>query len=566
MKRILAFLLSAIMVIVCCPVVYASDYLQKQGDYYLISDSDDLFMFAQLVNSGENSVNAKLTNDIIVNTNVLDSDGNLNTGEFIEWYPIGDKNTYARIAKLAYNGIFDGCHYEISGLYYNSTDNYRDDSAIGLFGTIGTGTVKNVNIKDSYINGYYHIGTISGTVEQGTIQNCSVDSTVVGTSNVGGIVGCGDSHGVTIRHCDFYGIANGHTRVAGICAEFCCGTIEYCTNYGNINGTNSVIAGVAGGVGDYDYDTYVYGCSNYGNISAHSDRYNYTGGVVAFATNTTLSDCLNVGVIDSISDNSFVYVGGICGYGTGNFSNCLNIANISATYSNAKSGVGSVMGSATNNTKYTTDFANNYYLSGTSEYSIAQYGDITNIQQRQGEFAMVSTEELSNLTVYQLLVNGNTNSPWYQALGTNDYPIIKVAPVYDINALGGSIRVMDAGLRFGFAFYDTQCESVQEYGFVYSYSALDDFDINTTGIKQKIANNRIDYGDYTTFNLVFTGMPSSAYDQIISARAYVKIDGEYYYSPILQRSFNGVAQAVLADDTVDQATKTVIENMLSKDV
>lgn len=138
------------------------------------------------------------------------------------------------------------------------------------------------------------------------------------------------------------------------------------------------------------------------------------------------------------------------------------------------------------------------------------------------------------------------------------------------NALGGSIRVTDAGLRFGYSWdelaeIETLAENI-EYGFVYSYSTLNDFDINTEGIKKKVANNLIDYGDYTTFNLVFTVIPLSAYNQTISARAYVYIDGMYFYSPIIRRNFNGVAQAILADETVDQETKDAINELLSKEI
>lgn len=133
---------------------------------------------------------------------------------------------------------------------------------------------------------------------------------------------------------------------------------------------------------------------------------------------------------------------------------------------------------------------------------------------------------------------------------------------YTVNALGGSIRVTDAGLRFGFSFDKTQSVNPEEYGFVYMYSQADNFTADTVGVKKLTANNKLDNGDNVTFNLVFTNIPKSAYDQIVSARAYVKIDGNYYYSDTLQYSFSSVANAVLADSEIGQDIKDRIINIL----
>ena len=62
---------------------------------------------------------------------------------------------------------------------------------------------------------------------------------------------------------------------------------------------------------------------------------------------------------------------------------------------------------------------------------------------------------------------------------------------------------------------------------------------------------------------MFTSVPKSAYEQIISARAYVKIDGQYYYSNVLQRSFSGVANAVLNDESIGQDVKDRINEILN---
>lgn len=138
----------------------------------------------------------------------------------------------------------------------------------------------------------------------------------------------------------------------------------------------------------------------------------------------------------------------------------------------------------------------------------------------------------------------------------------------DVDAMGGSIRVTDAGLRFGYSFYDTQDKDVEEFGFVYAMGSVDKEQLTPEKVDGKtvyklVANNRITHDDgLTTFNLVFTGMPKTAYSQNVSARAYVKINGKYLYSDILDRSFIQVANAVLNDDGIDSATKDRVSQLL----
>lgn len=141
-------------------------------------------------------------------------------------------------------------------------------------------------------------------------------------------------------------------------------------------------------------------------------------------------------------------------------------------------------------------------------------------------------------------------------------------PIQSVDALGGSIRVNQRpGLRFGFSYDKTQLdgtENIEEYGFLYSYSRTDDLTMGASGVKQTVANNRIDHGDYVTYNLVFINIPKSAFDQVVSARAYIKIDGEYYYSDVLQRSFTEVSNSVLADSEIDQTIKDRINKILKE--
>lgn len=148
-----------------------------------------------------------------------------------------------------------------------------------------------------------------------------------------------------------------------------------------------------------------------------------------------------------------------------------------------------------------------------------------------------------------------------------EYAISNNLEFIDMNDMGGSIRVTDAGLRFGYSFYDTQKKEVEEYGFVYAAGEQDRNDltveqIDNESVLQLTAYNRLTHEDETTtFNLVFTDIPQASYDMEVTARAYVKIDGKYFYSDVTTRSFNQVANAVLADDEIDQNTKNTLTKL-----
>ena len=140
---------------------------------------------------------------------------------------------------------------------------------------------------------------------------------------------------------------------------------------------------------------------------------------------------------------------------------------------------------------------------------------------------------------------------------------------------GGQIRPRDNGLRFGFAFneksigfdFKKYAQSI-DYGFVYTFESLDDknaFQINdylrenNSKVFVKSSEKRNVEGTVSTYNAVFTNIPKDHLDDKISARAYVNIDGMYFYSPVITRSYSSVANAVLNDSTVSEEIKKEIE-------
>ena len=147
---------------------------------------------------------------------------------------------------------------------------------------------------------------------------------------------------------------------------------------------------------------------------------------------------------------------------------------------------------------------------------------------------------------------------------------------------GGQIRTRDNGLRFGFEFDDNRIGfdfrkyvDTVDYGFVYTFNSLEDKNnfqknyslrANKSSVFVKSADKRNVDGSVSTYNAVFTGIPASHYDNKISARAYVNIDGMYFYSEVKSRSFNDVANAVIADSDIDQNTKDEVKTLLEKGV
>lgn len=125
---------------------------------------------------------------------------------------------------------------------------------------------------------------------------------------------------------------------------------------------------------------------------------------------------------------------------------------------------------------------------------------------------------------------------------------------------GVQIRPRDNGLRFGFSFDENsigfdfaKCADTVEYGFVYTYASFEgknDFQINyslrANSNKDnyiKKADKRTVDGTVSTYNAVFTGIPTEYINDKISARAYVNIDGMYFYSPVITRSYSSASNA-----------------------
>ena len=183
---------------------------------YEISNAAELYGFVAIVKgtdgfSKDSTACGKLTKDIVVNQNVLKSDGSLNvadTANFAKWPMIGP-----------YYGNFDGQMHTVSGLYYSSeTATYSGlfHSAVSSYYQPVAAEIRNVGVIGSFFRAGYSAGGLVGSVWAQklpvVIENCFNASRVESTTNnAGGIAGAVSNY--TGVRTEFHNVYNTGTIV-----------------------------------------------------------------------------------------------------------------------------------------------------------------------------------------------------------------------------------------------------------------------------------------------------------------------------------------------------------------
>ena len=389
---------------------------QDANGVYQISNAGQLYWFAEQVNGDEYGANAVLTDNITINSDVLDENGNLITGKtFTQWTPIGEYR------EKAYTGTFDGRGYTISGLYYYGSGDY-----VGLFGYIGSsGRVQNVNIADSYISNNEAAGDTGGVCgcNIGTITNCSFSGSVTckDTFNyVGGV--CGWNAGTTENSYNAGTVTSvgSSTCVGGVCGYNNTGsTIRNCYNTGAVNGENTgddyfYAGGVCGNNQTTGSPNTIENCYNTGSVTVSGNGNIYAGGVcgnsVSFFLQSTITNCYNTGSVTvsvTGSGNGNICAGGVCGSNSDTITNCYNTGSVTGSGTGVQYlYVGGVCGY-----NYDGTITNCYWLSGTAS-------DINATEK--------TAEEFASGEVAWLLNSNQENGPWRQNLSDerDDYPVL----------------------------------------------------------------------------------------------------------------------------------------------
>lgn len=296
-----------------------------------------------------------------------------------------------------FDGVFNANGCSIRGMKIESNKRYQ-----GLFGYV-SGTVSNLTIKHSYINGKDGVGAIAG-LSSGRIINCIVEDTnIIGEKKIGGIVGVAMTEAL-IENCSTYENCNveGNENIGGLIGYTNNNvSIKNSTNGATVEGENYV-----GGItGISFYGTSIQNCLNY---SSQIEGEQYVGGLVGYSaaqiekssnqitTSNTgkvvgknyvggivglnyemgdINECFNNGEVIVLEDNC----GGIVGLNGSNVSNCYNKGKIDCTQASGLK-IGGVCGQ-----NISESFINNSYNIGkinNTNYAGgligADFGTITN--------------------------------------------------------------------------------------------------------------------------------------------------------------------------------------------
>lgn len=227
---------------------------------YEIADADDLYQFAQTVNTysvnqmnydgnsdtdmgGEKDACAVLTDNIVVNETLFDENGDLvkNTSDLRKWTPL-----------TSFKGSFDGKGYTISGLYVNDDDSGAFIGSTGQNGSNDTRasiSIKNLGIVNSYFGANVYAAVFVAVGNNGSIyfENVFTDAKVDATNIAAGFVAQAYTLIVYITNSHFDGSVKSSGAAAGFAYQLS-NTLYLKNAYfaGEINGSeNYLFAGAA---------------------------------------------------------------------------------------------------------------------------------------------------------------------------------------------------------------------------------------------------------------------------------------------------------------------------------
>lgn len=216
-----------------------------------------------------------------------------------------------------FSGILDGNGYTVRNIRLENT-NLNLYQSFGIFGYENMGTIRNINLKEIYINtdkAPYRIGGVVG-VNTGTIENVVIEGEI------------------TIK---------GQAAIGGIAATSTGGSFKNCINGCRITGENATVAGIV----VHADNTVIENCSNSGNIKAAS-----AVGIVLSDNNKKIERCMNTGNIEG-SDIAC----GIMVYNEDGISECTNMGDVTSNYTAA--------GICYSNTSTINDSTNRGAITGT---------------------------------------------------------------------------------------------------------------------------------------------------------------------------------------------------------
>ncbi len=366
-----------------------------------IYTADDLFEFARLVNEGNQWLDARLMNDIVVNDNI-DCTVDLFMFECSEpifdsvrsWIPIG-----------VYSGVFNGQNHVIKGLYGIYPDHIRS----GFISVLDKGEIKNVGFEDLYLFAC-HECPISLILESyySKFKNCYITGVVA--SRYGEATGLVESsYSTSFEGCYNAAAIRAQGNVAGL-THYKGGemAMENCWNLGSCSSKYYNAAGLLS-IGSWPY---ICIGNYYTDLDLFSD------------SSQLISNCYNIGTIsakrkgaglvfDSSHENTFI------------FENCYNMGSV-------KSGQSHPLYDQEN--YLTHELKNLYYLEGCVEDStfnaerdsLYDIHSMTSEQFANGEVCYRLNKGVTDGTqhFYQNLADIRPASSDMQTITIDAYPVL----------------------------------------------------------------------------------------------------------------------------------------------
>lgn len=272
---------------------------------YELKTAEHLKWFADYVNGLHNvdihpEACAKLADNINLSSECHPaSDGQ----EELSWNPISSSSS------VYWKGTFDGNGKTLSNLYIKTSQTHA-----GLFGSISSGTIKDLTIENAQVNNIdsynYCSGIVVGYANGATIQNVKTDeqSSITAKENTGGIAGRFTG---SLLNCENHAVVNlTSSSGGGICGKLDNSTSQMkgCTNWGEIQGgeKGKQIGGLVGTLTSGTIEL----CANYATISGASQ----IGGIVGYAAQGTIKNVFTYGDVIAFGFSENISAGFVVGF------------------------------------------------------------------------------------------------------------------------------------------------------------------------------------------------------------------------------------------------------------
>ncbi len=248
----------------------------------------------------------------------------------IDWLPIGGRHSVVLSGESSLKTtvtVFKG-HYNGNGFFLCHLNTATDRNETGLFGSVANGSLVNISVYQSDVQGTKNVGGIVGKAVSEVITSCYYHGKLTCASQLGGgiagsitatqINSCGNLANIRCSAAvELYSI--GRTLgawIGGITGSATNSNISDCFNTGTVEGFAIAMAGIAG---DISSRVSIERCFNIGSISSSCEA--FVGGIVGSGRASTrgisdevensITDCYNLGKISAQNAHG---VGGIAGY------------------------------------------------------------------------------------------------------------------------------------------------------------------------------------------------------------------------------------------------------------